>query len=223
MFVHTPFRSDNEDGSRNSSSLGVQLVLRGGACERRFLLLGDLEYQQIEAFVEKSVAKGNDDRLRWDVLLTPHHGSRNTVRRRDGDDWVDADAAKQLGSFAEEGAVVMVSAHALEDVSGNDTDPPHVDAKKAYASMVGNDNVLLTSDYAAGSGSDQLTIEVGDGVCGQVNPPPGRGGESAKKLALGLGLAAAAVAGAVAAGHVRHGVEDGRQAVRVTGVRPSLR
>ncbi len=205
VFVHTPFRSDNEDGSRNSSSLGVQLVLRGGACERRFLLLGDLEYQQIEAFVEKSVAKGNDDRLRWDVLLTPHHGSRNAVRRRDGDDWVDADAAKQLGSFAEEGAVVVVSARALEDVSGNDTDPPHVDAKKAYASMVGNDNVLLTSDYAAGSGSDPLTIEVGDGVCGQVNPPPGRGGESAKKLALGLGLAAAAVAGAVAAGRVRRG------------------
>ena len=56
----------------------------------------------------------------------------------------------------------------MEDVSGNDTDPPHVDAKKAYASMVGNDNVLLTSDYAAGSGSDPLTIEVGDGVCGQV-------------------------------------------------------
>ena len=97
------------------------------------------------------------------------------------------------------------AAHALEDVSGNDTDPPHVDAKKAYASMVGNDNVLLTSDYAAGSGSDPLTIEVGDGVCGQVNPPPGRGGESAKKLALGLGLAAAAVAGAVAAGRVRRG------------------
>ena len=86
VFVHTPFRSDNEDGSRNSSSLGVQLVLRGGACERRFLLLGDLEYQQIEAFVEKSVAKGNDNRLRWDVLLTPHHGSINAVRRRDGDD-----------------------------------------------------------------------------------------------------------------------------------------
>lgn len=205
VFVHTPFRSDTEDGSRNSSSLGVQLVIRAGNCERRFLLLGDLEYQQVEAFVEKSVAKGNEDRLRWDVLLAPHHGSRNAVRKKDGDNWADAAAAKYLEHFAEEGAIVVVSSRAFEDISGDDTDPPHEDAKKTYARIVGSDKVLLTSDYATGSDSDPLTVEVGDGICGQVNPPPGSVSEGAKKLALGLGLAAAGVAAAVAAGRVRRG------------------
>lgn len=205
VFIHTPFRSDTHDGSRNSSSLGVQLTLKAGGCERRFLLLGDLEHQQVEAFVEKSMARGNDDRLLWEVLLAPHHGSRHAIRRKDGERWVDAEAAKYLADFAQEGAVVVVSARAVEDVAGEDTDPPHADALKTYAGMIDDDSVLLTSDYAVGSDSDPLTIEVGEGVCGQVNPPPSRGGEGVKKVAVGLGLAAAAVAGAVAAGRARRG------------------
>ena len=54
LFVHTPFRSDTDEGSRNSTSLGLQVTLINGTCRKRFLLLGDLEYQQVEAFFERS-------------------------------------------------------------------------------------------------------------------------------------------------------------------------
>lgn len=159
VFVHTPFRSDTEDGSRNSSSLGIQVqFMSGSAAGKRLLLLGDLEYMQIEAFVNKTELSGNDDHLWWDLLLAPHHCSRNAVRRKDGDDWVDADAAEDLRRYAVDGAVVVVSARSFDDIGDDDTDPPHADARDIYESIVGDDAVYYTSDYANGSDSDPLTV-----------------------------------------------------------------
>lgn len=166
LFVHTPFRSDTEDGSRNSTSLGLQVTLIDGACRRRFLLLGDLEYQQIEAFFERS-AKENSDRLWWDFLLAPHHGSRNAIRRQEDGKWVDADAYTYLKDYRTDGAAVIVSSRSLEDVAGDDSDPPHKDAKEAYERMVGKSNVWWTADVATGTDSDPITVTVEEGRCGE--------------------------------------------------------
>lgn len=149
VFVHTPFRSDTEDGSRNSSSLGVQIEFKSGdQAGKRILLLGDLEYAQIEAFVDKTEQAGNQEQLWWDLLLAPHHCSRNAVRRKDGEDWIDADAADDLGAYADDGAVVVVSARSFEGISEEDTDPPHTDARDVYENIVGEDSIYYTSDYA---------------------------------------------------------------------------
>ncbi len=159
VFVHTPFRSDTEDGSRNSSSMGIQVDLRrDGETRQRLLLLGDLEHEQIEAFVAKTEAAGNDDHLWWDLLLAPHHCSRNAIRRKDGDDWVDADAAENLGRYTANDAVVVVSARSFDDISDDDTDPPHADARDVYEKMVGVEAVFYTSDCADGSDSDPLVV-----------------------------------------------------------------
>lgn len=163
VFVHTPFRSDTEDGSRNSSSLGVQIEFKSGnACGKRLLVLGDLEHAQIEAFVGKTEHAGNDERLWWDLLLAPHHCSRNAVRRKDGDEWVNADAAEDLRRYAADDALVVVSARSFDDISADDTDPPHTDARDVYESIVGVDAIYYTSDYANGSDSDPLTVSWDD-------------------------------------------------------------
>jgi beta-lactamase superfamily II metal-dependent hydrolase len=166
LFVHTPFRSDTEDGSRNSSSLGLQVTLIDGTCRVRFLLLGDLEYQQIEAFVERSAEK-NADRLWWDFLLAPHHGSRNAIRRQDDGEWVEADAYAYLDSYRADGAVVVVSSRSFEDITGDDTNPPHEDAREAYERMAGEASVWWTADVATGTGSDPVTVTVEEGRCGE--------------------------------------------------------
>lgn len=160
VFVHAPFRSDTEDGSRNSSSMGIQVELRSyGETGSRLLLLGDLEYEQIEAFVAKTEDAGNEEYLWWDLLLAPHHCSRNAVRRKDGEDWVDAQAAEDLERYAADNAVVVVvSARSFDDISDDDTDPPHVDARDVYKGIVGADAVFYTSDYADGSDSDPLVV-----------------------------------------------------------------
>lgn len=166
LFVHTPFRSDTQDGSRNSASLGMQVTLIDGTCRRRFLLLGDLEYQQIEAFFERS-AKENSDRLWWDFLLAPHHGSRNAIRRQQDGKWVDADAYTCLDDYSADGAVVIVSSRSFDDITGEDTNPPHKDAKDAYERMAGKANVLWTADVASGTDSDPVTVTVEEGRCGE--------------------------------------------------------
>jgi beta-lactamase superfamily II metal-dependent hydrolase len=165
LFVHTPFQADTEDGSRNSTSLGLQVTLIDGTCRRRFLLLGDLEYQQIEAFFERS-AKENSDRLWWDFLLAPHHGSRNAIRRQEDGKWVDADAYTCFKDYRAEGAVVIVSSRSFDEISGDDTNPPHKDAKDAYERMVGKANVWWTADVASGTESDPITVTVEEGRCG---------------------------------------------------------
>lgn len=166
LFVHTPFRSDTDEGSRNSTSLGLQVTLINGTCRKRFLLLGDLEYQQVEAFFERS-AKINADRLDWDFLLGPHHGSRNAIRRQDGDKWVDADAYTCLRDHMADGAVVIISSRSFEDITGDDTNPPHKDARDAYERMVGKTNVWWTADVATGTDSEPITVIVEEGRCGE--------------------------------------------------------
>jgi beta-lactamase superfamily II metal-dependent hydrolase len=199
IFVHTPFHSDTEAGSRNSSSLGIQVTLKDGSCEKRFLLLGDLEYEQIDAFVEKSESRGNADRLAWDVLLAPHHCSRNAVRRKEGEGWVDADAAAYLENYAAEGAVVVASSRAIDDVGPHDTDPPHKDAQKVYVGIVGEGSFRSTCEYEDGSDSDPLTIVVSEDECGQLSESRSSGMSNVGKglLAAGAVAAGAAIAGAV--------------------------
>lgn len=158
VFVHTPFRSDTEEGSRNSSSMGVQVQLHGEERTTRVLLLGDLEHSQIEAFVDQTKANDNEEYLEWDILLGPHHCSRNAIRRQEGDEWVDADAAEDLKRYAASDATVVLSARSFDDVGDGDVQPPHTDAREVYESIVGKDAVVHTADYANGSESDPVTL-----------------------------------------------------------------
>ena len=158
VFVHTPFRSDTEDGSRNSSSMGVQVRLHFEDTTTRLLLLGDLEYNQIDAFVDKTEANDNEEYLEWDILLAPHHCSRNAIRRQEGDEWVDADAAEHLERYAASDATVVLSARSFDDVGEDDVQPPHTDARDVYQRIVGSDAVVHTADYANGSDSDPVAL-----------------------------------------------------------------
>ena len=167
IFIHTPFRSDTEDGSRNSSSLGLQVTLHAGDCSKSFLMLGDLEYQQVEAFVDRSKA-AHAEQLEWDFLLAPHHCSRNAIRYKSGEGWEDARALADLAAGARNGARVVVSSRSFDSKSEDDTDPPHEDARDAYTGIVGKGNVLMTADYENGSDSDPITIAVDDDACGEL-------------------------------------------------------
>jgi beta-lactamase superfamily II metal-dependent hydrolase len=163
FFVHTPFRDDTGDGSRNSSSLGLHVTLKNGDSTIRLLLLGDLEHKQIEAFYDVSVAE-NPDRLEWDLLLAPHHASRHAIRHMVGDDWENADSYEDLKGDAADGGVVVVSSRSFDEISDTDSNPPHTDAKKAYEGMVGAENVHWAYEYAKGSDSEPMTFTFEEGT-----------------------------------------------------------
>lgn len=138
FFIHTPFHLDTTNGDRNSSSLGMQVTLHSNGSSTEALLLGDLTYEQIEAFMEISTLSGNQDRLRWDVLLAPHHGSRNAIRYKDdAGTWQDAEALTGFEATMNDGAIVVVSSREFKSQGPEDTDPPHDDAIEAYRTLVG--------------------------------------------------------------------------------------
>lgn len=169
IFVHTPYRDATESDDRNSSSLGMHITLTNNGCEQRVLLLGDLDHEQIKAFFEKTESNDNDDKLGWDVLLAPHHGSRHAVfHKADDGNYVRADAADKLEEYAADGAKVIVSSKPVEELGPDDSGPPNEAALELYADMVGEDNLHKVADYADGSDSAPLTIEVGGDNCGQV-------------------------------------------------------
>ncbi len=167
VFIHTPFREPDGDDDRNSSSLGMRVTLKDADCEKRFLILGDLDHKKVEAFVQKTIARGNEDYLPWDFLLAPHHGSRKAIMKEEGDSWVKAEAYFSLEEHMGDGAQIIISARSLDDISDGNSDPPHEDAIRAYKDMAGKDNVVLTADYAKGNDSEPITIEVTSAACGE--------------------------------------------------------
>jgi hypothetical protein len=125
--------------------------------------------------------------------------SRNAVRRKEGEAWVDADAAAHLKNYAAEDALVVASSRAIADIGPDDTDPPHEDAQKVYVGIVGKSGFHSTCEYEEGSDSDPLTIIVAEGECGQLAESRS---SSMSNLGKGLLAAGAVAAGAAIAGAV---------------------
>jgi hypothetical protein len=63
--------------------------------------------------------------------------------------------------------VVVVSSRSFDEITGDDTNPPHEDAKDAYERMVGKANVWWTADVASGTDSDPITVTVQEARCGE--------------------------------------------------------
>ena len=80
-FVHAPFKDDSA-GERNDTSLGLQVTLCNGVETIRALLLGDLCYPTVKRIFDVS----EDDNLKWNVLLAPHHCSKSVMYWKDEDD-----------------------------------------------------------------------------------------------------------------------------------------
>ena len=63
--------------------------------------------------------------------------------------------------------MVIISSRSFEDITGDDTNPPHKDARDAYERMVGKSNVWWTADVATGTDSEPITVIVEEGRCGE--------------------------------------------------------
>lgn len=77
-FIHSPFKgTDSEE--RNDTSLGMQITLSEDGQDSKFLLLGDLKYEGIRKIIDITKENGNEDTLKWNVLLAPHHCSKSVM------------------------------------------------------------------------------------------------------------------------------------------------
>jgi beta-lactamase superfamily II metal-dependent hydrolase len=129
-FIHAPFK-DDADGSRNETSLAMQVTLRDSESKGRVLLLGDLSYPTIKRIFDSSRA----DDVAWDVLLASHHCSKSVMYWRgegEEDETRRPDILKALENAAGSPGTVIASSVTVPTTNQPGDDPPHAKAKARY-------------------------------------------------------------------------------------------
>ncbi len=142
FFIHAPFKSDlvtgKADCDHNTTSIVFQAAFRlteGGSIKTRALFGGDADHYIWEKVLRKSEAHNNEDRLKWDIFLSPHHCSWSFFNDRPYEDNKEPkDYSLELLDYKETNAYVVASSVKIED---NDNNPPHYFAKDEYVKKVG--------------------------------------------------------------------------------------
>jgi hypothetical protein len=189
-FIHAPFKDDCA-AERNDTSVALQVMLtdddgRAG----HVLLLGDLGYETIKKIFEYSEAAGREERLAWEVLLAPHHGSKKVMYLpEEGQDVLQQDILDLLEAHAPETATVVISS--TEFPAGNKAgdNPPHLIARARYEEITAE--VICTGEHPDPDAPRPVVFVISDDgftMADVTGTPMGAASKSA--------LASGAVAGA---------------------------
>lgn len=161
-FVHAPFKDDAE-AERNETSVGMRVSLSQGTERLQALLLGDLSNPTLNRIFYVSKA----DSTSWDVLLAPHHCSKSTMFRPDGDDEVlDESLMRKFEESGSECRYIVSSSDPIPSKNEPGDNPPHAKAKSQYEQIVDLGHFICTGEHG---GKDELTpvsIAVGELDCG---------------------------------------------------------
>lgn len=156
IFTHAPFSEDAEDTEdRNEPSIVLQVSLNNLYQQTNLFITGDAPYNVLEKVVERSEHNDNTDYLKWDLYDIPHHCSHTGLSSQKGDKITEpSEKVKQLLSkYGQQNAVLVASCRAFSDINGeDDTQPPHLQAKKAYQKYSKNSDgttktLFVTSEY----------------------------------------------------------------------------
>ncbi len=143
FFIHAPFKSDlvigRAEKDHNSTSIIFQASFRlakGGHTITRALFGGDADHYKWEKVLRISESNNNQDKLMWDIFLSPHHCSWSFFNDRPYEDnKTPKDYALELLDYRQGNAYVVASCVKIED---DDNNPPHHQAKEQYVKKVGS-------------------------------------------------------------------------------------
>jgi len=141
FFIHAPFKEEEDD--RNDTSVVVQgkFNVDGQADAGLFFIGGDAGHRIWERILNIS----DDDKLRWDLFLTPHHCSWSFFNDTPSADYPEAtDSSIEVLNKKREGAMVIASCKPIKQDGNN---PPHYKAKQEYINVVGEENFLVTGEH----------------------------------------------------------------------------
>lgn len=148
-FVHAPFKDDDVARERNETSVGLRVELREGSQTGQALLLGDLSYPTLRRVFDETKSHGNDEKLKWDVLLTPHHCSKSVMYWQDDGDSEDTlkqDILDDIEAAAGEIGYIVASCDPIPGKNADGDNPPHAKAKARYEEIAPN-GFLCTGEH----------------------------------------------------------------------------
>lgn len=171
FFCHSPFIKHCDDGDtvRNDASLIFNVRLRADGADYDFLQVGDSTWEVLEDVVKITKSHGNIDRLRWNLFNIPHHCSSYALSDVKGDrETVPKPLVKELLLLGQPGSYLVSSSKPIPDSRDmyEATQPPHIQARKAYEShckQVNGRKFLVTMEEPNAAAPKPLNFEVSAG------------------------------------------------------------
>jgi beta-lactamase superfamily II metal-dependent hydrolase len=141
-FIHAPFKESLAD-ARNETSLAMQVVI-GPGNPIRGLFLGDLSYPSVMQVFDETHAHGNEARLTWNVLLSPHHCSKKVMYE---DGLFRPDVMAEFSACQLSPGYVVASSNEFKHANDPGDNPPHRVARNRYEEIV-NDDFVCTGEVS---------------------------------------------------------------------------
>lgn len=152
FFVHSPFKKTlivaTSEKDKNYSSIVMQARFKVNASDKDFatffLFGGDADHYSWKEVLDKSKKHKNEDKLNWDIFLSPHHCSWTYFNDVPYDEKEENKTPKKssldiLDYKVGKGKIVASS----KVISKHDKNPPHWEAKQQYLKKLdSNDNFL---------------------------------------------------------------------------------
>ena len=200
-FVHAPFKDDSFD-DRNDCSLAFQFSLfnkgnkdRGG----RALLMGDLSYPVIKRIFDRS----EEDTLKWNVLLAPHHCSKSVMYWKDEDEeeeTLKSDIVNNLGNSALNPGYIVSSSESIPNQNKSGDNPPQAKAKTQYELIVPN-KFICTHEHSGKDDPKPVIFEINQSGLSYVSTTNHESSKSMHDALKASGGAPVAPATAIGFGH----------------------
>ncbi|MGI5506303.1 hypothetical protein [Lentzea sp. CA-135723] len=146
-FIHAPF-ADDCASARNETSVAMQVTLTDpSGASGRMLLFGDLAHATIMKIFNYSEAKKREHRLKWDLMLAPHHCSKKVMFLPDaeGVDQRQDDVLDAFERHAGENPVIVSSSRVIPEKDEPCANPPHRKAADLYREMA--DDFVCTMSW----------------------------------------------------------------------------
>ena len=134
IFVHAPFK-DHADGERNDCSIALQIRLEVEGAQSHLMLLGDHCYPTVKRIFECS----DDDDLKWNVFVGPHHCSKSVMYWRDpGSEHATLrqEVLDLIEGAAQNPGYIIASSEPIPGANQKGDNPPHAKAKARYEEIV---------------------------------------------------------------------------------------
>lgn len=154
FFCHSPFKKqvDEREEFRNEASLIFNIRFKVLDDIVDYFAIGDTSWEILEDIVDISTAKGNQDRLTWDLFNIPHHCSYLALSDEKGKikTTPKPKVIDLLNSGKKDAFIVSSSKKISDDKDAYEaTQPPHIQAKNAYIDYlekIGGRSFLVTME-----------------------------------------------------------------------------
>jgi beta-lactamase superfamily II metal-dependent hydrolase len=160
-FVHAPFKDDSA-GTRNNTSLALNIALGEGQAIAQALFFGDREYPTIKQIFEVTIENKRGKYLNWDVLLSAHHCSKKVMYWTDDGEETESfrkDIMAYLEKYKKTGGYVIASARS-EFSDGEGDNPPHSKARKEYEKIVDAGHFICTHEHTSKEAPEPVVFEL---------------------------------------------------------------